>query len=308
MSTLQNLLEDNPLVLMEAAIVERLRRSKHVQLHPELVHSTLLYQHTGRIELARLYTEYIGVASAARLPFLMSTPTWRANHERVLEADISQSINADAVKFLQEIRDLEGAAASIKIGGTIGCKNDCYLPQEALTSIDAEQFHAWQIEQLAQGGVDYLIAVTLPALEEALGIARAMANTGVPYFISFVIDRSGCVLDGTQLIDAIDEIDNQAVVSPLGYMVNCSYPTFLCADKQPERLFERFMGYSANASSLDHCDLDGAEQLESEGVSEWGDSMLELNERYGVRVLGGCCGTDAQHLKYIAKGTKFTQA
>ena len=286
---------------MEASIVERLRRSKDIQLHPTLVHSPLIYDKAGRSEMTKLYLEYIDIALEAKLPFLMDTPTWRANRERVHESSISRSINYDAVKFLQEIRDTQNkGVVDIKIGGSIGCKNDCYLPQEGLTSSEAEQFHSWQIGQIAKGGVDFLMAVTLPNVEESLGIAKAMEKTGIPYFISFVIDRDGNVLDGTPLIDAIDRVDNKTAIPPLGYMVNCSYPTFLCANKQPALLFKRLIGYSANASSLDHCELEGSEQLESESVSEWGNSMLELNSKHGVKILGGCCGTDGEHLKYIA--------
>ncbi len=285
---------------MEGSIVERLRRSKDIQLHPTLVHSPLIYDKAGRSELTKLYLEYIDIALGAKLPFFMDAPTWRANRERVYESNVSRSINYDAVKYLQEIRDTQNKdIVDIKIGGSIGCKNDCYLPEEGLTSAEAEQFHSWQIEQLAKGGVDFFMAVTLPNVEESLGIAKAMEKTGIPYFISFVIGRDGNVLDGTPLIEAIDRVDDKTVVPPLGYMVNCSYPTFLSADKQPAQLFKRLIGYSANASSLDHCELDGAEQLESESVSEWGDSMLELNAKYGVKILGGCCGTDGEHLKYL---------
>lgn len=305
---MKDLLENNKLLLMEAAIVERLRRSATIQLHPSLVHAPLIYEAKGRAELTHLYSGYLNIAASANLPFLMSTPTWRSNRERLLESNISPSINPDAVKFLQEIRDAKAIVPTkVKVGGTIGCKNDCYLPQEALTSINAEQFHAWQIEQLAMGGVDFLIAVTLPELGESLGIARAMAKTGLPYIISYVINRKGCLLDGTPLIDAIDQIDSRVDVAPFGYMVNCSYPTFLCANNQPDALFKRLIGISANASSLDHCELDGSEQLESEAVSDWGDKMLELNTKYGVKILGGCCGTDAEHLKYIVNDAQVAR-
>ncbi len=297
---MNTLLDNSELILMEASIVERLRRFKDIKLHPALVHSPLIYDSAAQSELTKLYLEYFDIALEAKLPFLMSTPTWRANRERVYDSKISKSINYDAVKFLQEIRDTPNKdIVNIKIGGSIGCKNDCYLPEEGLTSAKAEQFHSWQIGQLAKGGVDFLMAVTLPNVEESLGIAIAMEKTGIPYIISYVINRNGDVLDGTPLIDAIGRVDDKTITPPLGYMVNCSYPTFLCADKQPVMLFKRLIGNSANASSLDHCELDGAEKLESESISEWGDAMLELNEKYGMKILGGCCGTDGEHLKYL---------
>jgi homocysteine S-methyltransferase len=290
------------LILMEAAVVEQLRRAASISLHPDLVHALLIYDEEGRKELRRLYDGYIAIAAKANLPFLMCAPTWRANHERVKRSRVNPRINSDAVYFMKEIRDAQGSEETIiRIGGLIGCKNDCYKPEEGLSASDSEAFHSWQIEQLANAGVDFLIAETLPNIEEAVGIARAMEKTSTPYIVSFVINRSGRLLDGTDISEAVKRIDAATAQKPLGYMVNCSYPTFLCAEKQPHDLFDRLIGYQANASSLNHSDLDGSEQLEADEVAQWGEHMLLLNKRYGVKILGGCCGTGVNHIRYLAE-------
>jgi len=297
---MKQLFENKEMVLMEAAIVEQLRRASDIELHDTLLNAPLIYDRKGQQALIKLYQDYIDIAKKANLPFIMCTPTWRASYERVYSSDLNHSINIDAAQFMREIRSLpHNSQSNIKIGGMIGCKNDCYLPNKALSASESEQFHSWQINQLSQGAVDFLIAETLPSVEEAVGIARAMENTGLPYFISFVIDRNGIVLDGTTLIDAVRRIDLLTQRNPLGYMVNCAYPTFLCAAHQPKELFSRLVGYQANASSLDHCDLDNAAHLKTEKVSEWGEAMLELHRRYGLSILGGCCGTGVEHLLYI---------
>lgn len=297
---MKQLIEDSPLILMEAAIVEQLRRSGNLKLHQSLVNAPLIYDEKGRVALSKLYQSYIDIAAEAELPFLMCTPTWRANKSRVFRSNVSHSINTDASSFMKAIRDLQGNSnLVIKIGGMMGCKNDCYLPDEGLSIADSERFHSWQVEQLADAGVDFLIAETLPNIAEATGIAKAMATTGFPYIISFVINRKGNVLDGTGLSEAIDFIDTNTSIKPLGYMVNCAYPSFLSAELQPEDLFARLIGCQANASSLDHCDLDNSDVLSVEEVSEWGDAMLGLNREYGIKILGGCCGTGREHLRYI---------
>jgi homocysteine S-methyltransferase len=298
---MKQLIKNNHLILMEGAIVESLRRSTNIELHPVLVNAPLIYEQEGRRVMAALYQSYIDIAADAQKPFMMCTPTWRASRDRVSESGVNTSINIDAVHFLQSIRDSDGNnSENIKIGGLIGCKNDCYRPDEALSATEAEEFHYWQIDQLKQGGVNFLIAETLPSIEEATGIARALERSGVPYFMSFVISRDGRVLDGTSLNAAIKIIDENTDRKPLGYMVNCAYPSFLNVAKQPPELFKRLLGYLANASSMDHCDLDGASELQMESVSDWGDLMLELNRDYAMKVLGGCCGTNEDHLKYIA--------
>jgi S-methylmethionine-dependent homocysteine/selenocysteine methylase len=288
----------NKLILLEGAVTERLRRDESVSLHPTLVHAPLIYDAQGRAALRSIYEDYLQVAEEARVPFLMCTPTWRTNRERVENAGANPHINADAVRFLQELR---GDKSFAKIIGMSGCKNDCYKPDEGLCAEDAELFHAWQINQLAAAGADLLLAETLPLVDEAVGIARAMAATDLPYLISFVISRDGRVLDGTPLLDAVRRVDAAVDRKPLGFMVNCAYPTFLCADDQPAELFDRLIGYQANASSLDHSDLDGATELQAESVADWGREMLRLSRRFGVKILGGCCGTNADYLRYLVQ-------
>jgi len=296
------LLDDNSLVLMEAAIVERLRRTGETELHPSLVHAPLIYDGRGRAALTRLYQSYMDIANRADLPILLCSPTWRANRDRIEEYPDMIDLNGDALQFMKELRaGRSSSSAMVKIGGLIGCRNDCYKPDQGLPSAEAESFHAWQLNRLAEAGVDFLMAATLPCVEEAVGIARAMEKTEAPYIISFVIDRKGRVLDGSSLINAMGTIDEATTRSPIGYMVNCAHPTFLRAAEQPKELFERLIGYQANASSLDHGALDGSDRLEAGDVAEWGEEMIGLNRDYGVIILGGCCGTGEEHLDYLIR-------
>ncbi len=288
-------------ILAEAAVAERLRRNDVVTLDEELVHGRLIYDTTGRVELSNIYNEYIDIANEYDVPIMLSTPTWRTNKERVNNSDICSGVNIDAVHFLLDLkRSSSDKENMVKVGGLIGCKNDCYLPDEGLTSEEAEEFHSWQISELVLGGVEYLIAVTLPNVEEALGIARAMEKTGVPYILSFVIDKDGNVLDGTRLDKAIACLDSSTTVPPIGYFINCSYPSFVNPVIESGSLFDRLLGIQANASSLDHQALEGASKIQSESISSWGSLMLNLNETYGLKVFGGCCGTTGEHLHYIA--------
>jgi GrpB-like predicted nucleotidyltransferase (UPF0157 family) len=126
-------------------------------------------------------------------------------------------------------------------------------------------------------------------------------RTGLPFVPSFVIGRDGKILDGTPLEQAFEEIDGICTRRPLGYMVNCSHPSFLHPEKRSKAFFERLIGYQANASALDHDRLDEAPDLHAGELKDWGDRMLALNRRFGVRILGGCCGTGAEHLRYLVR-------
>lgn len=287
-----------PVVLMEAAVIERIRRSAGDILHHQLLNAPLIYHDEGRRKMQTIYQEYIHIAESARLPVFLCTPTWRTDHDRVIHSGWPTTINEDAVRFMQEIRSSNGTwSEQIKIGGLIGCKNDCYRPDEALSSDEAAQYHLWQIEALVRGGVDFMIAETLPHRKEALGIANALSRFPRPYFISFVIGRDGKMLDGSSLFDSIREIDALVPGPPVGYLINCAHPTFLQPQQQPPGVFGRLKGYLANASALDHCELDGSEILQVDDVQKWSEEMILLHQNYGVKILGGCCGTDGQHLR-----------
>jgi S-methylmethionine-dependent homocysteine/selenocysteine methylase len=292
---MKQLLKAHDLILMEAAVVERLRRNCNIELHPKLVHAGFVSSEPGRQALKDVYQSYVDVAREARMPILLCAPTWRASRERVRQAGVSREINAQAVDFMSTFRST--GETPVRIGGIIGCRNDCYQPEEALSPAESEDFHSWQIERLAEAGVDFLLASTLPEVDEAKGIARAMSLTRVPYLISFVINSNACVLDGTPLYEAVSLVDESVSDKPLGFMVNCSHPSFLDPALQPRSLFQRLVGFQGNASSMDQADLDGQANVQVDDVSEWARAMLVLNERYGVKILGGCCGTGVDHLR-----------
>ena len=287
-------------MLTECAIAERLRRAAEVELHPTLFNTPLIYHTKGREKLTAIYRQYREIAAQAALPILLCAPTWRVDQLRLAEAGYDKSLLFDAVSFMRYLQQQwQTADSGIFIGGLIGPKNDCYKSEQALSTEAADAFHQWQIEELAQAGVDCIIAQTIPAVSEGLGMAQALARSGIPAIISFVINRNAQVLDGTPLIDAIETIDNSLATPPLGYMVNCVYPTFICAETQPPTLFKRLIGIQANSSSLDHSQLDGASILHQDDLQHWGDNMLRLNSEFGVKILGGCCGTDDTYLQYL---------
>jgi homocysteine S-methyltransferase len=296
-------------VLTEGAVIERLRREAGLSLDPAVLHAGFLYDATGRAALARLYRQYLEVGRAADLPMLVGTPTWRANPERLAAAGLAgRDVSGDAVHFLRGLRDaLGGYAGQVGIGGLIGPRGDAYRPEEGLSAEHAEVFHRPQAEALAAAGADFLWAATLPALPEALGLARAMAATGSSYVVSFVLRPGGTLLDGAPLGDAIGAIDAGTPRPPRCYLANCVHPSvFGQALEAGLRLAPgiagRLVGLQANTSARSPEALDGLAELDSETPEALAEGMLALQRRFGLRILGGCCGTDHRHIAAIAAG------
>jgi S-methylmethionine-dependent homocysteine/selenocysteine methylase len=273
----------------------------------------MIYDEAGKSLLEKIYREYLNIAEISDLPIMLLTPTWRTNKERTNKANVDmKNINTDAFVFVDKIRKSYGSFSDkIFIGGLTGGKGDAYKPEEALSEEEAFSFHKEQMQILAKAGVDFLFASTLPALTEAKGIAKAMSATNLEYVISFVIRDSGKLLDGTSLVDAIRVIDDSVFTPPLFYLTNCIHPDVLhkslhnLADKD-DILRKRLFGIQANASSKSPEELDTLEHLDADSEQDWAKGMVDLNKKYNLKILGGCCGTDARFISSVVNLLKST--
>lgn len=295
-------------ILGEGALIERLRRDSPFELDEQVVNSAFIYDPEKREAMASIYRQYLTIGREHNLPMLLSTPTWRASQERIELAGLAgRDLNGDNYQFMDELRQEQGIYADqVIICGLLSCKGNAYRPDEALSRGDARQFHRWQAEQLAATDCDFIMAATLPALSEAIGLAEALAAAGKPYVISFVLRRTGTLLDGTPLKDAIATIDAAVSPPPLAYMANCTHGMiFRTALQHPcnqdEKSHDRIIGLLANTANLEPEELDEREELVAEDPDIFGREMASLHRDFGTTILGGCCGTDQRHISALAR-------
>jgi homocysteine S-methyltransferase len=309
MALFAEVVTESSAVLMEGSVIERLRRDPDISLDPFILNAGLIYGEPGRSALAAIYGQYMKIGAEFGLPILCLTPTWRAGRERLGKAGYGEStdVNGDCARFLRRIREEFGDFAErIFIGGLMGVRGDAYDPGEALSREAAANHHAFQARALAAAGVDFLIASTLPALSEALGMAAAMAQTGIPYVISFIIGPSGSLLDGTPLPEAVERVDAAAAPPPFAVMINCVHPLVFeqaieSLGAVTDKVLRRVIGLQANTSPLSPEELDGLDHLEAEDPAVLARLMIRLHNRFGLSLLGGCCGTDHRHIAEIAE-------
>ena len=300
--------ERSTCILGEGAIIERLRRNSDFELDPHIVNSAFIYDEPKRESLAAIYRQYLDIGRQYDLPLILSTPTWRAGRERISKAGYKgKDVNGDNFRFLDELRNQYGTyAKKVAVGGLLSCRGDAFNPDEALSAPAARTFHAWQAERLAQAGVDFLLAATLPTLGEAIGLSAALSDTGLPYIISFVARPQGTLIDGTPLKDAIQRVDAAVSPKPLTYLVNCTHASIFRAALFHEvnsspLVRERIGGLLANTAALKPEELDERENLVTEAPEIFGQSVGALKNDLGMKILGGCCGTDDRHIRQLAK-------
>lgn len=184
----------SPFILTEGAIVERLRHEFHISPDKHIAHAALIYDDSHREILASIYRQYLQIATEFRLPLMLMTPTRRANIEQIAASDYRhKNVLADTMSFLSRFRD--EASTPVYIGGLAGCRGNAYDGRYYLSVEEAMEFHFPTVRTLAQSGADYLFAGIMPQLTEAIGMANAMAATGLPYIISFMICRDGRLID-----------------------------------------------------------------------------------------------------------------
>lgn len=302
--TFENCYHNSPAILMEGALGERLKREYGLIFDDEVAMAGLVYQEKSRSALYEIWSEYISVAKEYRLPFMATTPTRRANRERVLRSAYSSRIILDNVNFLKQVQ--KNSKIEMYVGGLMGCKGDAYQATDVLLVQEAKEFHSWQARLFRQAGAEFLFAGIMPALPEAVGMALAMEETGLPYIISFMIRKNGKLIDGTTIHKAIATIDRETKRNPLCYMANCIHPLVLREAlsypfNQSSLVKERFHGLQANTSPLSPEELDHCTDLKtSDSVALAGD-MLKLNNFISMKIYGGCCGTEKIHMEEIAK-------
>ncbi len=291
-------------ILMEGALGERLKREYHLQFNDQVAMAGLIYDAEGQSALASLWQEYIHIAGCHDLPFLATTPTRRANKERVALAGYSSSIITDNVKFLRGMQQKSGIV--MYVGGLMGAKGDAYTGKQALSQEEARSFHQWQAGLFLKAKADFLYAGIMPVLPEAAGMAQAMADTGLPYIISFTIQKDGKLIDGTTIADAIAYIDGLVQPKPVCYMTNCVHPGIVYqALSQPFNqnalVHSRFRGIQANTSPLSYAELDGSLDLKCSDPVPFAEDMMKLRHISSMNIFGGCCGTDGRHMEQIAR-------
>ncbi len=300
-------LASGAIAIAEGAVLERVRRDSAIVLDPRILNGGLVYDAAGRARLAEIHAGYMTSAREAGLPILAFTDTWRCSRSAI-EASRFRGfpVNEDNARFLIGLRASFGEGPPIFIGGILGPSGDAYKPADSLDRRAAREFHRPQIEALASAGVDFLHLATAPNVEEALGVADAMAETGLPYIIGFVIRRTGVVLDRTPLGRAMERIDAEAARPPAGFSVNCVHARVLetalesVAASHPDAC-RRLLTFQANTADKEVEELDESDELHTEPVDVFAGRVAGLRGRFGLRVLGGCCGTQGGHIEALAK-------
>jgi S-methylmethionine-dependent homocysteine/selenocysteine methylase len=271
---------------------------------PEFAAFVLLDNDEGLDHLRSYYEPYLALARESGTGFVLESPTWRASPgwaERLgVSSEKLDSLNRRAIALMEELRQSAGDAPVV-ISGCVGPEGDGYRPATVLSADAARDYHSMQIGTFADTAADMVTAITMTYADEAIGVARAARDAGMPVAISFTLETDGRLPNGQALGEAIEEVDAATDGTPAYYMINCAHPThFDDVLVEDEPWIDRIRGLRANASTMSHDELDEAEDLDDGDPADLGSRYAALMSRLPrMNVVGGCCGTDHRHVAAI---------
>jgi homocysteine S-methyltransferase len=279
---------------------------------PHFAAFVLMDSEGGAATLRRYFEPYLQVARERGVGMVLESPTWRASADWGAKLGYSRAqlrrINQQSIELLAGLREeWEAPGTPLVLSGAIGPRGDGYKAGRA-SAEEAEEYHSEQIAAFADSAADLVTAYTMNSIAEGIGVARAARRMQVPAAISFTLETDGRLATGESLREAIEAVDADTDGWPAYYMINCAHPLHFAPALQEDAAWtRRILGIKANASQQSHAELDEATVLDDGDPADLGQRYRTLTRQYpGLRILGGCCGTDHRHVAAICDAVRST--
>jgi len=226
---------------------------------------------------------------------ILETNTFGATRTRLAAFGLSEKlieINRAGVRLARE-----AAGDAAFVAGAIGPLGVRIEPLGAVSFAEAKQAFREQAEALIEAGVDLLILETftdLNEIREAIFAAREAAGKDMVIVAQVTIDDAGNMPDGATPEIFTRKLDEWPA-DVIG--LNCSV-----GPKATLETIERMLQYSHKPmSAMPNAGLPAVVEgrkiylCSPEYMAQYARRMLWA----GVKIVGGCCGTTAEHIKLI---------
>lgn len=299
------LLQDH-LFLTDGGLETDLMFNKGIEL-PGFSAIMLLRSDEGRAALDSYFRSYLDLARRLGAGFILESASWRASSDwaemlGVAPAELDRLCGQSVAMLKALAAEYATGAKPILVSGCIGPRGDGYDPGRIMSRTEAKAYHLRQAAALTAAGPDLLSAMTINNVNEAVGLAWAAEEMGLPSVISFTVETDGRLPTGESIGAAIEAVDRATNHYPAWFMINCAHPThFEAAIAKGGSWAKRIGGIRANASKCSHAELDAMTELDAGNPGELGEDYRRLRRLLpNLAVFGGCCGTDQRHVEAIA--------
>ncbi|NUO52055.1 MAG: bifunctional homocysteine S-methyltransferase/methylenetetrahydrofolate reductase [Polyangiaceae bacterium] len=242
----------------------------------------------------RIHADYLEAGAQ-----IIQTNTFGANRFRLERHGLVGEVRRFNLEGAKIAREVVGKRAYV--AGSIGPTGLVPGADRARELNEAKATFADQAAALAEGGCDLLVLETFRHLDEiciAIEAAR-VAAPGVPIVAAVTFDSEGTVADGT----APEEVAKiLASFGPDVIGVNCGDGPQLSLT-MAERMRGAALPIAVQPNAGLPRNVDG--RLLYMATPEYFDVFARRMIQAGARIVGGCCGTTPDHIKWMARSVRM---
>ena len=213
-----------------------------------------------------------------------------------LTGDDARLATFQAVELARNIVDNASQNKPIWIAGSMSPLEDCYRPDLSPYVDSALKEHREKARWLADAGVDLILVETMNNLQEANAAVQAAIETKLPVAVSFILIDKDHILNGDKIIEAYDQLKDTGICL---FSINCCHYQIISdfIKNNMHKIHLPLMVYP----NADHYNSVTGWKTDPEFTPHNYSKIATSWFEEGVRIIGGCCGTDPEYIRHIQR-------
>lgn len=210
-----------------------------------------------------------------------------------------RELNVASAMLARNVADKAGRP--VVVAGSMGPTGDVLEPLGPRTQAQAEEAFHEQAEALRDGGVDVAWIETMFAENELAAAIRGVQLAGLPFVATMTFDTGGHTMMGIRPSEAM-RLSKSLPARPIAFGANCGVG--------PAQMLDSVLGLAQGCEPGDiivaksNCGLPvmGDDmKVHYDGTPDIMAAYAWLARNAGARIIGGCCGTTAKHVRAMAQ-------
>jgi len=299
MKSITNIIKNNEIILMDGGVSTEIQK-RGVGMDSE-VWSGIAHRVNPQI-VCQVHEDYI--RAGAKVITANTFACARHVLESINLGDETKKINSEAVFLTKKARD-NVAKEDIWIAGSMSSMAPFGSQKEVAEGTKVEGNYMELAETLAEAGVDLIITEMMRDVENSKLIIKAALSTGLPVWIGYSAMRSN---DGKNILswrwkNSLPSKNFSELVKDLtplggdaaGIMHSQVRDTGPALDVIDRHWNGPKLAY-AETGKLEKPDWSFKEIC---NPKKYADEINIWINKYGVQIVGGCCGTGPEHIRFL---------
>lgn len=221
-------------------------------------------------------------------------PTFSANRVKLEQFGMEDKVKDYNIRLVGLSKQaVNESGKSALVAGDISPTGEFTEPFGEMTFKEMTEIYKEQAEALNEAGADLIVIETMMSLTEIRAAVFACREFKKPVFVTITVDEHGKTLTGATALSCLISLQGMGISA---FGLNCSYGADKMADiiKEITPYAEIPVIAKPNAGQPDE---DGCYNLTPDKMARDTQQLL----KYGVKILGGCCGSTPDHIKALRK-------